>query len=187
MGVPGVIILAAILRIGFQFNFMERMQALVVIGGAALLVGVKFVADGRRAYFLVPLLMTVLVGKVIYVRAIVPERDYRESPRAVARAIGRYIPKGAVLFTSLPTDAAFRYYVGAEIRPIRFRQDEMIEAAERFVLFPKNKLAMMLQEKPYQWQVIRRFETSGGEAAYLARSKKEYSAPLARADRAVAR
>lgn len=136
LGVPACIAVAGTWRIFVCYNFMERVQAVVVVSLVAFGAGLWLIRKRFLVASWAPLACLLVMCKFAYVHVYLPERDHWWSQRARASAIKREIADDGVLFTPLPVSPAFRYYLDRPVRPLS--ELPGAEADATYVLIPED-------------------------------------------------
>lgn len=168
----------ACVRIGINHQQMEKVQAIAVSGGVGLLVAAAAVRRRLPTVAWIPILTVALVGKIVYLGAFVPEWNARWSSRDNALAVARKLPPGAELFTDLPVDAAFEYYLGAPVQRLTSIDSEN-HRPPRHALVPASQMDALAARTGERWEVIRRFEWTSAGPLCLAREQSPRPADAA--------
>ena len=118
VGAPLLLLCWSTARLAVCFQFEERFQAAASAAAAAAFLGAVGIVLARPMISFSALFVTAAALRLVYVHALLPERDLLTSPRADASAVARAMPPNSTLFTNLPTSDRFRYYVGVEVLPL---------------------------------------------------------------------
>lgn len=171
LGIPAVAVVVAVIRIGVTFNFMERVQAIVVVGLAAMAIAVWVIRWRQPRLYWVPILAVAVTIKIVYAHAYLPERDHWHSPKPYAHAVGRHLPEGSTLYTDQEMVPAYRYYLGAATAPLSALARSNDPAAPRTALFGEAEFFEAMSRNTGRWKAIRIFEGPKGNMLYLAREQ----------------
>lgn len=118
LGAPLTLAVVGTWRIFECYNFMERVQAIVVVSLIAAFAAAWLSHKRMIVGYFVPLLMLLVACKFGYIHVYLPERDHWHSPKAQALALQRQIDAGSKLYTDFSTSAAFRYYLDRQVLPL---------------------------------------------------------------------
>lgn len=169
LGIPAIAVLAAGLRIGFHYQQMEKVQAVFVTGLVAIALGSLLLPWRRPVLCWIPTVAVLVACKIIYLHALLPERDVRHSSRPHARAIARHLEPDAVLYTPLTMDASFRYYLDRPIRPLESLSEQNEPSSHAFALVHALEWSRLKSDPSARWEIIRQLEWAGSGELYLLR------------------
>ena len=159
LAIPALAVVGSVARIGLNYHFMERYQAIFVVGLASLVVGGTIAYRQRRWLYPIPILAVLVVCKIIYINAWLPERDHWQSPKPHARSVSRLLPQGARLYTDLPLGAAYRYYLGTAVGTLEeVDRPSANKAMPRFALLAEPQFWDLAESDSGSWQSLRVFE-----------------------------
>jgi hypothetical protein len=171
-GIPLAAAVGATIRIGIVYNYMERFQALVVGGLAALVVALVLIRKQDKGLLWLPTLAVAVIAKLVYIHAIVPESDHWTSPKAYARAVAKHVPPNGLVATSGNVTPAYRYYLGAPILPL----DRLWSAADlssTIIVVDEALPGRRLDSVPAGAKFIRVLEGPGGRPLQLYRIARQ--------------
>lgn len=152
---PLLLAAIAFIRIEMVYNYMERVQALMIVGLIAAALGA--LASRRRSGALdaVALVAVLLTARLTWVNAITPEWDRFHSAKPRAAAVASQMTQEGPLYTDMPISPSFRYYLK---RPVHERDDKGSMTSGGYVLSTS---------KDERGTMIRRLEGFAPHAAYL--------------------
>lgn len=100
---------ASIWRIATVHFYMERVQAFLIAALAAGAIGWRLRPQSSKLAFVVPITVLAISAKLLFVHALLPEKDHWHSPRPYARASRSHSTGWRHQQTSAP---AFNFYQG---------------------------------------------------------------------------
>jgi hypothetical protein len=109
-----VMVMALVLAIGRVVIvpfFMERCHILVACAWGGLVLTLAQARLWHREAHFAPLLLLAVAAKVVWVHALVTERDLASGSAVLARAIARTLPEDARVESELMNDAVFEYHL----------------------------------------------------------------------------
>lgn len=116
--VIGGAIVASIWRIATVHFYMERVQAFLIASIVAGWIGWRLRTASLSVRIFLPLALMAVAAKLLYVHALVPERDQWRSTRPIANAIAATLPADAELFAERSPGSAFCYYLRRPVQPL---------------------------------------------------------------------
>jgi hypothetical protein len=115
--VPMAALVLVIYRMLREFSAMERVHIITACAWVALVWAIVQVRLRHWEGQFFPILLVAIAVKIVWVHALVRERDIERGSAMVARAVARSIPSGGALEGSIPVDSVFAYTLWAETRP----------------------------------------------------------------------
>lgn len=179
IGIPTLAVVIGIYRIGIDYHYMERVQAIVFVSVIVLALVPVIKSLQRKEHWqtsLLGLLALFVVSKIVYVNAYLPERDQWHSPRPYANAIRSLLPPDATLATDLPLSPAYLYYLKARTLPLNGLD---LDAAYRngvYLLAHVDQKQIEANALPEGWVPVRVMEGPGGSNWALFEPQSEKTA-----------
>lgn len=171
IGVPTTAVAFGVDRIGTDYHFMERVQALVVVSIASITLLPLLLKLKQRQFALLPVVAVFVSLKILYANAYVAERDHWHSPKPYAQAIRRLLPADAVLHADLPISPAFRYYLGHDVLPIDILDRPPVDGLAHYAVFNDFEMRMATNSFPDRWQILRIIEGQAGQRLFVVRDQ----------------
>jgi hypothetical protein len=167
LGIPLTAILAGGIRIGVYHQQMEKVQALVIVGIIALILGMMALKRKSSPIIWVPVIAVAISAKILYLTAFIPEWNIRESRRPFAHAVATHMEDGAPLYADVHLGPDFEYYLGRSTAALTELNES--SAVPRFALVSPKDFDSLEIRTGRQWQLIRQYYWSAGEPLWLAR------------------
>ncbi|QDU61681.1 hypothetical protein Pan216_25430 [Planctomycetes bacterium Pan216] len=176
IGVPVIAVIAAAIRIGLIYNFMERTQAVLVAGLAALTFRAFLGTKQFRQVQFAPIVAIFAMTKIVYVNAYLPERDQWFSPKPYAHAVGRLLPGDATLATDLPVDDSYRYYLERPVVAFTGDSAESTSVPPTHALLVDTQYQNLSEQQRERWQFVRYLYDRGTRRLVLLRETTDVAA-----------
>lgn len=165
LGVPACVAVLGTVRIFQRYNFMERVQAVVVISLVAFFLAAWLLQRRWVAGYWLPVMIVFLACKFAHVHVYLLERDKWHSERPYANAIRERLPDDAVLVTDMSTSPSFRYYLDVPVTTF----DQMPEDSSKrvYALVLQNDWQNENQPGLSRWRLVRTFDGAIGQQQFL--------------------
>jgi hypothetical protein len=119
-GLPTLLIVVGLVRIAMVYQFMERIEAGIIVAGCLLALAPRLLQRNLVSAAVI-ISACVCVGKGVWSHALQWERDLFHSTRMFANAVRLQTDPGTEIRTDLPIDSTFKWYVRRTVQPVKAR------------------------------------------------------------------